>query len=1039
MDAAGLSISLAEIVLKLVVFSLDFVSDAKQVHKHGATDRNIDLSTVTKSVEDTTAMLAKQLGSSRDSQVLDADDELKQLSLRAAEIGRDLAQRLKRVTADDKSKWKSFKAAALGMWDASEIEKTEKSLNTIKDQIQFRILVDIRDKVNRSHDSNNSRRLSALEEVAKQQMGSKEDTKRMIEKLNNAEEIGRERHEELLRSISRSSNLNTFPQAPLEMHDQAAREAAKRSVLNSLWYSDIRSREENISEAYTDTFRWIFEDPKETGKPWDSFVDYLRGDTSTTYWITGKPGCGKSTLMKFINDSPKTQNLLEQWAGEREMIRASFYFYYGGGENQKSEIGLTRSLLYSILRQRCDLIPTAFETRYEDALEGRKCNDLSLPEAKRALRDLISRNPNIRFFISIDGLDEFDPAVSRTRVQSLIDLTRSLEEPGNVKILVASRPLPEFDLGYGGRPSLSVHHLTEEDIRRYANGKLLNHPTLEAMARKDPKSTRNLLQSIVERSLGVFLWVRVVTESLVEGLTNYDSIDDLRKRVDDLPSEIQDLYMTILNRIDPKYKQQTARLLFFVHYMNKKNQKLTLLDLWFSENADNELVRNTPVKPIEVDEIRDRVKQIQTLLKSRCLALVETVFFSVKRPIWEEIRRGSIIYDPSWNELNETTRFIHRSVNEFLDRDNIWEEIVEKHLSTSFSVALSLFRSVILVIKTYRSPSDDSWKNIPSLATLAGQRACSAEMETRQPHSDLLHELDVAMRGVMPLVYRCPKKWRYMWSNEACNLDPKHHWSAWCRNVELYWNGRGDRSYWPLLDNSHGSLMTFAVSCGLELYIESQIASKGRTVLAKAGLPLLGYALMSGFSRHLGTIKCLLNGECDPNEIYKGMTVWEWHLWMCPRSLERDHLGGFLDIIPILEAVLLAGANPNARMLLTRERSNYFPGASKFAWVPPSLSEAYSVCTILFILSKLHQFNRDSPYRCPELDEALQRVIRYLEERGAKKEEWEDKKSIMRIFRKINRRIDSKAYPPGGSSKGRRRRWRKRLRRRIKFFIRRWK
>jgi hypothetical protein len=60
-DAAGLAIGLAGTVLKLVVFSIEFVGDAKQVYKQGATDHNFDLATVVKSVEDATTSLEEQL------------------------------------------------------------------------------------------------------------------------------------------------------------------------------------------------------------------------------------------------------------------------------------------------------------------------------------------------------------------------------------------------------------------------------------------------------------------------------------------------------------------------------------------------------------------------------------------------------------------------------------------------------------------------------------------------------------------------------------------------------------------------------------------------------------------------------------------------------------------------------------------------------------------------------------------------------------------------------------------------------------------
>ncbi len=383
--------------------------------------------------------------------------------------------------------------------------------------------MNIRNKINQSHDEDNSRILITLEEVAKKQARSKEDSTHMIELLNNADKIGHGRHEELIKlgnqllngihaiSISSSPTPAPLPPPLTSLHDENARRAAEITILNSLWHPGIQEREETIPKAHADTFQWIFEDPKTTGKPWDSFVDFLQGDTPS-YWITGKPGCGKSTLVKFINRNPKTQVLLQQWAGERVLIQASHYFYYGGGQYQKSEIGLFRSLLHSILDQRRDLMPIAFRDRFQAALEGKKHGDPSLPEAKKALPDLVRHSPNINFFFSIDGLDEFDPAVSMTHVQSLIGFTNFLETCDNVKTLVSSRLLPEFEHG-SGRACLRTHELTKEDIRRYVHEKLMNHPRMKFLDEKDPKSTSDLLESIVGSSLGVFLWVRVVTES----------------------------------------------------------------------------------------------------------------------------------------------------------------------------------------------------------------------------------------------------------------------------------------------------------------------------------------------------------------------------------------------------------------------------------------------------------------------------------------------------------------------------------------------
>ncbi|KAI3327323.1 hypothetical protein HD806DRAFT_389534 [Xylariaceae sp. AK1471] len=1060
-DAAGLAISLAGTVLKLVIFSIEFVGDAKQVYRQGATDRNLDLVTVAKSVEDATTSLDEQLDAIGkngfgEKGVLDPDEEqLRELSMRAADIGRELAQKLRKVTTDEKSKWKSFKAVALGMWDADEIEKTEKRLNGIKDEIQFRILVSIRNKVNQSHDEDNSRMLAALEEVANLQAGSKEDSKRMIQMLNNADKVGEGRHEDLVQlgnqllnainaiSVSRSPSPKP-PVALTSFHDEKAREAAESIILNSLWYSSIRDREETISEAHAETFRWIFEDPKTAGKPWDSFVNFLTGHSSS-FWITGKPGSGKSTLMKFINQNPRTQILLEQWAGEGALIKASYYFYYNGGRYQKSELGLIRSLLHSVLDQRRDLIPLAFKDRFQAALEGKKHEEPSLPEAKKALKDLMLHSPNLGFFFSIDGLDEFDPAVSFTHVQSLIDFTHFLEECKNVKLLISSRPLPEFERGYNGRLSLRAHDLTKEDIRQYAMDKLMNHSRMEKLTKKDPNSTKDLLQSIVESSLGVFLWVRLVTESLLEGLTNYDSISDLQSRLKDLPSDLEDLYSTMLSRVDLKYRPQTARLLHLVHHAYIYDA-VTLLDLWFADTADNDMVYQTQVKPIEDEEVRERVQELETRLKSRCLGLIEAAptTISEKELGLYHISMPSLLYDVSTDERKATARFLHRSVYEFLSRNDVWDEFVEKYMDSTFSASLSFFRSAILVIKTCRLAPGATWATIIQLASRAGSRAERAELATQQPHLDLVHELDLTMQNIMPLVHLSAKvitdRDSEAQDSEITSFpDASCHWSVWPRHLRLLKDRQALRCLWPMHDKIHGSIMSFAAEFGLQYFIQSEITINGREILNKKGLPLLGYALMplrlEPWTRNHSnqrTTKFLLDEGSDPNELYKGTTLWEWYLWALRLDTiiyteAKFHIWSWvrLDSISVMGAMILAGARPNGLMTwcpLNKDRLSRKVPVQEWGlvWYPLGLKRnGSSICTILLALTRAQEMIKDEPLSAhlgrpsvlKKCGQQMQKVIESLEKRGALKKEWKDESSIKQLILEVCQKIDDKGPP----------------------------
>ncbi|RYO86943.1 hypothetical protein DL766_005970 [Monosporascus sp. MC13-8B] len=456
MDVVGSSLGLAGTALKLVVFSIEFVSDVKQVYHLGATERNVDLTTVATSIQSATKSLESQLARSIEQEEAnksetDADDKkLRLLASRAAEIGRKLATDLSKVTTDQKSKWKSLRAVARSMWDVEDIQTTERRLHSIREEIQLRILIDIKKEVGALGNEDPHGFRGATERISSAQADSSLEIKQMIELLSWMERVANTRYKELLdlyQELLAGINPPSLSRSPSPMplksrlDDPTAWKRVVDTILHSLWYPTMTDREGSIDDAYASTFDWIFHDPKAKGKPWDSFVDFLQGDTGA-YWITGKPGSGKSTLMKYLRDDPRTIQHLNVRAAERGLLQASFYFYYKGSDMQKSEYGLVLSLLYNLLKQRPDLIPVAFEDRSRHLLlHDESIGKPSPQEARKALKRLFTTQTEAVFFLTVDGLDEFNPKVSATHVQSLLDLGRSLSELPNVKAVFASRPL----------------------------------------------------------------------------------------------------------------------------------------------------------------------------------------------------------------------------------------------------------------------------------------------------------------------------------------------------------------------------------------------------------------------------------------------------------------------------------------------------------------------------------------------------------------------------------------------------------------------
>ena len=130
-------------------------------------------------------------------------------------------------------------------------------------------------------------------------------------------------------------------------------------LLQHLKFSEISVRQERVAEAHYQTFEWIFSEPSQKIIKWHSFVDWLRED-GHLYWITGKAGSGKSTLMKFILHDPRTRKHLQVWAKDSHLVVASYYFWLAGTEQlQHSQEGLLRTLLYQALIQLKEVAPEA--------------------------------------------------------------------------------------------------------------------------------------------------------------------------------------------------------------------------------------------------------------------------------------------------------------------------------------------------------------------------------------------------------------------------------------------------------------------------------------------------------------------------------------------------------------------------------------------------------------------------------------------------------------------------------------------------------
>jgi hypothetical protein len=215
-----------------------------------------------------------------------------------------------------------------------------------------------------------------------------------------------------------------------------------RKVLDSLYYVQMDDRRNRVSRAHSQTFQWIFRHKSDNDLLWDDFLEWLSSPHKhNIYWVRGKAGSGKSTLMRELDEKVSEQESLADLFQEAEFLKASSYLWNAGSVVQKSLSGLLLSLVYQLFQQRADLIDsTVPSSRWQsDLLQEAQIIKWTEAELQEALKSFTSKAcPEAKVLLLVDGLDEYDGTDEQR--MDMISLFKGLTAIDGVKVCVSSRP-----------------------------------------------------------------------------------------------------------------------------------------------------------------------------------------------------------------------------------------------------------------------------------------------------------------------------------------------------------------------------------------------------------------------------------------------------------------------------------------------------------------------------------------------------------------------------------------------------------------------
>jgi hypothetical protein len=672
--------------------------------------------------------------------------------------------------------------------------------------------------------------------------------------------------------------------------------------LETLYDSAFSHRFDQIEEAHNHTFNWLFNNSA------TKFEDWL-SEGNGLYWISGKPGSGKSTLMKFALKDGRTQRALERWSAGHKLVTAGFFFYDRGSSLQKSFEGLLRSILHQLLILFPDVVKI-LQKFHEKRNPALPLDDLPLDDAalieepnsvvgakqwklldlKEAILTLAKQDKIAgRVCLFVDALDEYDG-----RAVDIAEYINSLtlisdSKKFQIKICAASRPWNVFQDLFATCPGIAIHDWTKSDISRYVMD------TLQQSRRDGAKQLGN---EIARRAEGVFLWVRLVLQDIFPLYVEGDPIQNILAVLSDLPEDLEGYYGRILQRIDRRYHRDAYLMIqIVISDPSISFLKFTLaMDLPLNDPSAFQCA-------ISNGNDIGRCREMERRIKSRCGGLIEV------RPNYpldrENLAPNSDLIDLDKELLEGHVQFLHQTAKEFVQKPEVLDNILRAgHVpawpAINGHVHLARFYSAFSRVKgvlpdylfnsgkpEYARRSDLLGSEVIPEFLLHAE---AAEMQTQEAQVPLIDEFNFSVTSGP--------------STRTRGLTWFHEW--WT-TLDL----KADEIF------SRAPFLAFALSSGLYLYCRAKVQS-----IPKPNTETLGYLLLlavdpidpcSSLRTHKGRynmpslemVEFFLDNGADPNEHLQSTTPFYRAVYLayCRVSWRKLRL-------TIIKLLLARGANP---------------------------------------------------------------------------------------------------------------------------------
>ena len=396
---------------------------------------------------------------------------------------------------------------------------------------------------------------------------------------------------------------------------------------------------------------------------------------------------------------------------ETDLMACSFFFWSLGVPLQKNYVGFVRSLLYQIAEQRDDAIsvmmgkngPSIEDSGAANAEEFAPSYMWTIERLDGALRRFLdNKSPSLQFYVFVDGLDEFEGDEDL-----LLHTIRHLAETPGTRVCVSSRPEQIFRQGFANSPQLKLQDFNYHDIEMASRERL--QMTLAQYFPGSPQAIQDLIQDVVHKSSGIFLWADLMSKIIKRGSIHGDTIRELRDRLDRTPDTIDGLYQDMISRLDKAYLRDASKYMHMLLIDEEAlyTQELTLLHFACLEQSTQHHKMSDVATYYQSTEFDEMCRKLETRILARCGGLVEIIeqHFPANKAIrmfgvvaWREeggsdckLARGSITPNI------RLVRFIHKTAADFIRKFDIFVKDRKWPLEATVNVTRGRTEALALV------------------------------------------------------------------------------------------------------------------------------------------------------------------------------------------------------------------------------------------------------------------------------------------------------------------------------------------------------